>query len=317
MGFYLLKRIASTIPTLFWVMVLVFFGLHILPGDPALALLGDQSSEEMLNEFRVAHGFDQPLLIQFWRFFRGLLALDMGRSLELEKPVSELIFTFLPYTLDLAIASLLLGLVIGIPLGVMMAVRRDSIWDILGGVAALGGISIPSFYLSVILLLIFSVWLGIFPVVGKIDITSPLSRIYHVILPACSIGFVQAAPIMRVTRAAMLDVLSSHYVQTARSKGLANWRVLFQHALRNALIPAITVAATGMAVALGGTVIVEIIFNRPGLGKLLIGGVESRDFNVIQGTILIYSMLIVFINLSVDILYMFVDPRISLDGKKG
>ncbi len=317
MGFYLLKRIIATIPTLFWVLALIFFGLHILPGDPALALLGDQSSEEMLREFRVAHGLDQPLLIQFWQYLRGVMVLDLGHSLQLEKPVNELIFTFLPYTLELTVASLMLGLVIGVPLGVMMAVRRDSLWDILGGFAALGGISIPSFYLSVILLLIFSVWLGIFPAVGKIDISSPFSRIYHVILPACSIGFVQAAPIMRVTRASMLDVLSTHYVQTARSKGLSNWRVLFQHALRNALIPAVTVAATGMAVALGGTVVVEIIFNRPGLGKLLIGGVENRDFSVIQGTILVYSVLIVLINLTVDILYVLIDPRVSLDGKKG
>ena len=242
--------------------------------------------------------------------------LDLGRSLQLEKPVIELIWTFLPYTLDLTVASLVLGIVIGLPLGVMMAVRRDSVWDIAGGVAALGGISIPSFYLSVILLLVFSMWLGWFPAIGRIDMSSPLSRIYNVILPACAIGLVQAAPIMRVSRAAMLDILNSPYIQTARSKGLPAWRVVFHHALRNALIPAVTVAATGMAVALGGTVVVEIIFNRPGLGKLLIGGVENRDYSVIQGTILVYSILVVMINLMVDVLYTVIDPRVSLGGEK-
>lgn len=304
------------IPTIFWVLVFIFFGLHILPGDPALALLGEQASEEILTEFRIAHGLDQPLLVQFWTYLSGVAVLDLGMSLQLEKPVFELIWNFLPYTIDLTVASLVLGFIVGLPLGVMMAVRRDSVWDVAGGFAALGGISIPSFYLSVILLLIFSMWLGWFPVVGRIDMSSPLSRIYNVFLPACAIGFVQAAPIMRVSRAAMLDVLNAPYIQTARSKGLPTWRVIFHHALRNALIPTVTVAATGMAVALGGTVVVEIIFNRPGLGQLLIGGVENRDYSVIQGTILVYSVLVVMINLMVDVLYTIIDPRIVLGDEK-
>ncbi|MFC1491502.1 ABC transporter permease [Nitrospinota bacterium] len=313
MLFYILRRLGGTIPTLFWVLVLIFFGLHVLPGDPALALLGDEASEDALREFRAAHGLDRPLLGQFWMYLRGVLVFDLGTSFELKRPVSELILAFLPHTLDLAFASLFLGLLIGVPLGVMMAVRRDSVWDVLGGIAALGGISMPSFYLSVILLLVFSTWLEIFPTMARIDLGDPLSRLHNVVLPACAIGFVQAAPVMRVTRASMLDVLNSPYIQTARSKGLPDWRVLYHHALRNALIPAVTVAATGMAVALGGIVVVEIIFNRPGLGKLFIGGVENRDFNLIQGTILVYSVLVVFINLAVDLLYLFIDPRVSLE----
>lgn len=309
---YFFRRTLAAIPTLFWVLVLIFFGLHILPGDPAIALLGDQASEEQLRNFRTLNGLDKPLYVQFWNYFRGAAFLDLGKSYQLEQPVAEVILSFLPYTLDLALASLSLGVTVGIPLGVMMALRRDSIWDVAGGAAALGGISIPDFCLSVLLLLVFSMWLGWFPTVGEIDMSSPLSRAYNVFLPALSIGFVQSAPIMRVTRASMLDVLNAPYVQTARSKGLPTWRVIFLHALRNALIPVATVAATGMTVALGGTIVIEIIFSRPGLGKLLIGGVASRDYNMIQGVILIYSVIVVFVNLTVDLLYTLIDPRVSL-----
>lgn len=311
MSFYVFRRVGATLPTLFWVLVLVFFGMRILPGDPAIALLGDQAGEEALRRFREAHGLDQPLLVQFWQYFRGALSLDLGVSYEMQRPVGTLIFEFLPYTLDLAVFSVSLALVVGIPLGVMMAARRDSVWDVLGGVTALGGISIPSFCLSVVLILVFSTWLGLFPTIGEIDMGNPLSRFYNAVLPSCAVGFVQAAPIMRVTRAAMLDVLNEPYVQTARAKGLPDWRVTFHHALRNALIPAVTVAITGMTVALGGIVVVEIIFNRPGLGRLLLGGVENRDFQMIQGTILVYSVMVVLINLSLDVLYMFIDPRVT------
>ncbi|MBI3129400.1 MAG: ABC transporter permease [Candidatus Tectomicrobia bacterium] len=313
---YLLRRMLAAIPTLFWVLVLIFFGLHILPGDPAIALLGDQASEEQLRNFRVLNGLDKPLLVQFWNYMKGAVLLDLGHSYQIEQPVAGLILAFLPYTLDLAFASLTLGILVGIPLGVMMAMRRDSIWDVAGGAAALGGISIPDFCLSVLLLLAFSVGLGWFPTVGQIDMSSPLSRLYNVMLPAFAIGFVQSAPIMRVTRASMLDVMNAPYVQTARSKGLPAWRVTFLHTLRNALIPVATVAATGMTVALGGTIVIEIIFNRPGLGKLLIGGVASRDYNMIQGVILVYSFIVVVINLAVDLLYTVIDPRVSL-GKEG
>lgn len=313
---YFFRRTLAAVPTLFWVLVLIFAGLHILPGDPAIALLGDQASEEQLQNFRALNGLDKPLLVQFWSYLKGAVFLDLGKSYQLEQPVAGLILSFLPYTLDLALASISLGVLVGIPLGVMMAIRRDSVWDFAGGAAALGGISIPDFCLAVLLLLVFSMALGWFPTVGQIDMSSPLSRAYNVFLPALAIGFVQSAPIMRVTRASMLDVLNAPYVQTARSKGLPAWRVIFQHALRNALIPVATVAATGMTVALGGTVVVEIIFNRPGLGKLLIGGVEARDYNMIQGVILVYSVIVVLVNLTVDLLYTLIDPRVSL-GKEG
>ena len=312
---YLFRRALAAVPTLFWVLTLIFLGLHILPGDPAIALLGDQASEEQLRNFRALNGLDQPLLTQFWNYLKGAVFLDLGKSYQLEQPVAGVILSFLPYTLDLAFASLSLGILVGIPLGVMMAIRRDSAWDFAGGAAALGGISIPDFCLSVLLLLVFSMGLGWFPTVGQIDMSSPLSRLYNVFLPALSIGFVQSAPIMRVTRASMLDVMNAPYVQTARSKGLPAWRVIFLHALRNALIPVATVAATGMTVALGGTIVIEIIFNRPGLGKLLIGGVASRDYNMIQGVILVYSVIVVLVNLTVDLLYTFIDPRVSL-GKE-
>ena len=311
MSLYVFRRVGATLPTLCWVLVLVFFGMRILPGDPAIAMLGSQAGEEALHRFREAHGLNQPLWVQFWLYFRGALNLDLGVSYETQRPVGALIFEFLPYTLDLAIFSVFLALVIGIPLGVMMAAKRDSVWDLLGGITALGGISIPSFCLSVILILVFSTWLGLFPTMGEIDMGSPLSRLYHAVLPSCAVGFVQAAPIMRVTRAAMLDVMNEPYVQAARAKGLPDWRVTFHHALRNALIPAVTVAITGMTVALGGIVVVEIIFNRPGLGKLLLGGVENRDFQMIQGTILVYSVMVVLINLALDLLYVFIDPRVT------
>lgn len=308
MARYLLLRLGDAIPTLFLVLTLVFIAMRILPGDPALAALGDGALPEQLADFRERMGLNVPLWQQYFNFLGGVLTLDFGRSLLTNTPVLQLIGQNLPYTIELTLAAMLMGIVAGIPLGVMAATNRNKAPD--GGmrIFSLIGYAIPDFFLGAILLITFALNLGWFPINGAGS--DFVSRLHHLFLPALTLAFVKAAFLGRLTRTSLLEVLGKDYVRTARAKGLSEWLVLFRHALRNAAIPILTVIGGSFAMLISGVVVTESVFNIPGLGRLVIDAVLARDYPVIQAIILLTSGVYVVINLLIDLSYALTDPRI-------
>jgi peptide/nickel transport system permease protein len=301
---YVRLRLLLAIPVVFGVSVLVFASLYLLPGDAVLALTGQQpTSKEVQDQLRQQLGLNDPPWIQYGRFVWGLLHLDLGTSLQTHRPVLSEILTFLPATLQLTVAAMIFAVVIGVTLGTIAAVKAHTWIDTLTSILALGGVSIPLFWLGLVLLLIFSVMLGLVPSTG----TEGVNRL---ILPAFTLGYSAAAIIARLTRSALLEVLSQEYVVTARSKGLRERLVIGRHALRNALIPVITIVGLQVGTLLSGAVIVETVFSRQGVGRLLVGGIQNRDAPLVQGTIMFVATAYVLINLLVDVLYAYVDPRI-------
>jgi ABC-type dipeptide/oligopeptide/nickel transport system permease component len=301
---YIRLRLLLAIPVIFGVSVLVFASLYLLPGDAVLALTGQQpTSKEVQDQLRQQLGLNDPPWVQYGRFLWALLHLDLGTSLQTHRPVLSEILTFLPATLQLTVAAMIFAIVIGVTLGTIAAVRAHTWIDTLTSVLALGGVSIPLFWLGLVLLLIFSVMLGLVPSTG----TEGLNRLF---LPAFTLGYSAAAIIARLTRSALLEVLSQEYVVTARSKGLRERLVIGRHALRNALIPVITIVGLQVGTLLSGAVIVETVFSRQGVGRLLVGGIQNRDAPLVQGTIMFIATGYVLINIFTDILYAYVDPRI-------
>jgi ABC-type dipeptide/oligopeptide/nickel transport system permease component len=301
------------IPTL-WVMVsLVFLAMHLLPGDPAIVILGEHASAESLEKIREELGLNRPLYMQYLSFLGNMIQGDFGNSLSNNKPVSWLILSVLPYSVILSISAILISIVIGIPIGILSALKRNKLIDYIGRIAALLGFSTPSFYLGILLLLFFSLKLDLFPMIGGGELDDIGSTLHHLVLPALAMGLVNASIIMRMTRSALLDVLNEDYVQTARSKGLHERKVIYKHALRNALIPVIAVIGVYVGVTLGTAVLTEIVFNRPGIGKLLVGAVYNRDYPTIQGTLVVFAAFIAFINLLTDLSYGITDPRIRYE----
>lgn len=310
---YVIKRLLSSIVIMWAVATIVFFAMRVIPADPAQVVLGDYATAESLETFRRNAGLDQPLLVQYGRFFAGILQGDLGQSLVTNASISQEIFAVLPYTVELALASLLVGALVGIPLGVWTAVHRNTAVDYVGRVLALAGFSFPAFYLGIILLLIFSVQLGWFPIIHSIRDGGFAERIYKLILPAFSLGLIQAAYITRLTRSAMLEVLSQDYVRTAYAKGLSPIKVNFKHALRNVMIPVVTAMGLYTGTILGGAILTETVFNRPGLGKLLVGAIAQRDYNLIQSGLMVFAFIILLVNLIVDLSYALFDPRVKYE----
>ena len=308
---FILRRMLSLVLIAIAVPTIVFFVMRLVPADPALVVLGDQASAESLAAFRRKAGLDQPLLVQYGRFASGLATGDLGNSMITGQPIAGQIAAVFPHTLSLAIGALLIGALVGIPIGVMTAVRRNSWIDFTGRVFALLGFSFPSFYLGVLLLLVFSVWLGWFPVIHTMRGTSISEYLHKLALPALSLGLVQAAYVTRLTRSTMLEVLSQDYIRTAFAKGLTARKVYFKHALRNVLITVITAMALYTGTILGGAILTETVFNRPGLGKLLIGAIAQRDYNLIQSGLIVFALVIMVVNLLVDLSYSLLDPRIK------
>ena len=310
---YILRRLFLAIPTLLAVLTLVFVIVRILPGDPATAALGDYASAEAVEALRERMGLNYPLPVQYAQFLGSLLRGDLGTSMINGKSIAEQIRFVLPYTLDLTIASVLLGIVMGVPLGIYTALKRNSFGDYFGRVFSLAGLSIPAFYLGILLMLLFGVQWDLFPVVGagKREILS--SRLYHLVLPAFTLGLIMTAYVTRMTRSAMLNIMSEDYIRTARAKGLAERVVLNRHALRSALIPIVSIIGLFTVSLIGSSVMTETVFNRPGLGKLMVGAMKQRDYTMLQSIMVIYALFIVVINLLVDLLYGFVDPRVRYE----
>jgi peptide/nickel transport system permease protein len=303
---YLLRRVLIALPTLLGVVLLVFLMVRLAPGDPAVLLAGEFATPETLEAIRARYGLDRSLPEQFFIYMGALLRGDLGESARSRRPVLEELKTYFPNTLELALAAILVAVLTGIPLGILAALRPGSGLDLSVMVLALLGVSMPVFWFGLLAILIFSVELGWFPVAGK-------GTLAHLVLPAITLGINATALLARMTRGTLLEVLSQDYIRTARAKGLSERVVIFKHALRNALIPVITVVGLEFGTLLSGAVITETIFAWPGLGQLLVGSILARDYPVVQGAVLLVATSFVLINLLVDLLYAAIDPRVRYD----
>ncbi len=308
---YVARRLFYALPTLLAVMTLVFVLVRIVPGDPAQTILGDQASQEAITALRERLGLNRPLWEQYVEFLRNAVTGDWGASMVTGQPVLGEIANVLPYTIDLTVASLILGAIVGIPLGVWSALHRNRLIDYVTRIGSLLGLSFPAFVSAILLLLVFSIYLNWFPVISAGDRSDPLERLENLALPAINLGLIMAAYITRVTRSSMLNVLGEDYIRTAQAKGLPHRSIIWIHALRNALIPVVTVVGLYLGILIGNSVLTEIVFNRPGLGKLIVGALGQRDYTMLQGLMVIYTFIIIIVNLLTDLTYGMIDPRVK------
>jgi ABC-type dipeptide/oligopeptide/nickel transport system permease component len=308
---YTIRRIFLIIPTLWAVVTVVFFLIRIVPGGPALAALGAYASEEQIRALEHQMGLDRPLMVQYGTYLADLCRGDLGKSLITQRPVINEITQALPYTIDLTVVGMILGILMGVPIGIFTALKRNQLPDYLGRIFSLTGISMPEFYLGILLMYVFSVKLNLFPVIGGGDLNDWGSRIYHLVLPSFTLGIIMTSFISRMTRSSMLNVIGEDYVRTARAKGVNEKMVVYKHALRNALIPTTTVIGLYAGILMGGSVLTEIVYSRPGLGKMMVFAVKDRDYMTLQTVIIIFSGAVFLLNLLTDILYSLIDPRIE------
>ena len=308
---YILKRLLAMIPVLFLVSLVVFYMIHLTPGDPALAMLGEEATPEMVAALRHQMGLDQPLPIQYATWLSHVLQGDLGRSVRSNKLVSEDIASRLPVTVELTLLAMVVSLAIAIPTGIISATRRNSKSDLLVTTAALIGVSMPNFFLAILLIFIFSLNLRWLPPIGYTPIgQSVVENLRGMILPAITLGAASAAVVARLTRSSLLEVLGQEYIRTARAKGLSERVIILGHAMKNAMIPVLTIVGLQVGGLLGGAIITETIFVLPGVGSLAVNAIFSRDFPVVQGDVLFLAVVFMGTNLVVDILYGFLDPRI-------
>ncbi|MFT5086862.1 MAG: peptide/nickel transport system permease protein [Planctomycetota bacterium] len=326
---YILKRLVLLVPTLIGISMLVFLMLYLVPGDPAQVMLGERANAETLAALRAEMGLDQPFHVQFYRFFTGLLSGDLGRSIRTHDKITTEIFQRFPATFELTIFSMFLATVIGVSTGLLAAVRRGKLIDFFSMVGATAGISMPIFWLALMLILLLSVYVPIFPISGRLsthiylqpityfytldallagDLVAFGNVLWHLFLPAIALGTIPMAVIARMTRASLLEVLGEDFVRTAWAKGLPRRLVVLRHALRNAFIP--TLIALEFGYLLGGAVITETIFSWPGVGRWIFLAVQARDFRAVQGGVLLIATVFVLVNLLADVLYAYLDPRI-------
>jgi peptide/nickel transport system permease protein len=311
MANYLLQRLATIVPTLILVSMLVFGLQQLLPGDPAIVLAGEDRDPAAVEHLRRKLNLDRPLPVRYLLWVGGVVKGDLGESLRVQKPVVELILEKLPVTVQLASMAIVIAILIGVPAGVVSAVKKDTAWDYAANLFALWGLSTPNFWLGILMILLFAVHLGWLPASGYVSPFEDLgANLAAMIMPAFVLGNAFAAVLMRHTRSAMLQVLSADYVRTARAKGLTERVVILKHALRNALIPVITLGALGFGELLGGTVLTETVFTIPGFGKLVVDAVFNRDYAVVQGVVLVTATAYIALNLLADLAYFLVNPRL-------
>jgi ABC-type dipeptide/oligopeptide/nickel transport system permease component len=301
---YILRRIGYSLLSLFLLSLTIFLFVRVT-GDPTSLLTEPGASQEDIEAMRHQFGLDQPLWVQYWHFVASFITGDFGQSFYYRTPVLDLYFQRLPNSLLLAAVAMVLSLVIGIPSGILAAVRVDGFWDSAGKIFSLLGLSLPQFWVGLVLILVFSVSLGWLPSSGS-------GTVWHLLMPAFTLGWYFAAAHMRLTRSSMLEVLGSEYIKLARLKGLPGYVVIAMHAFKNALIPVLTLAGINLVVMINAGVIIEVIFAWPGIGRLLYEGIFQRDFPLVQGVVILAGVMIVLINLIIDILYAYIDPRIRL-----
>ena len=308
---YFLQRVATLIPTLFFVSILIFGLQQLLPGDPAMILAGEERDPTVIAHLHQKLHLDEPLPVRYLYWAGGVLEGDLGESVRIQKPVLDLVVEKLPVTLELALLAMLIALVIGVTAGVVSAVAKDTAWDYAANMFALWGLSTPNFWLGIMLILLFSVNLGWLPASGYVSPFEDLkANLEAMIMPAFVLGNASAAVLMRHTRSAMLQVLSADYVRTARAKGLDERTVVLKHALRNALTPVITLGALEFGTLLSGAVLTEQVFTIPGFGKLIVDAVFNRDYAVVQGVVLCTATAYITLNLIADMAYFLVNPRL-------
>ncbi len=311
MAEFLLKRILTLLPTLLFVTMLIFGLQQLLPGDPAKILAGEEQDPSVIAHLREKMRLDEPLPLRYVYWIGGVLQGDLGESVRTQQPVLDLVLQKLPVTVELALLAFLIALLIGIPSGVVAAVGRGTWWDGLANAFALWGISTPNFWLGILFILFFSVQLGWLPASGYVSPFEDLgANLAAMIMPAFVLGNAIAAVLMRHTRSAMLQVLSADYVRTARAKGLSERVVVIRHALRNALVPIITLGALELGTLLSGAVLTEQVFTIPGFGKLIVDSVFNRDYAVVQGVVLVTATTYITLNLLADLAYFAVNPRL-------
>jgi peptide/nickel transport system permease protein len=311
---YLVRRLLAVVPVMLVVVTVVFLLIHLIPGDPVSVMLGPDATPDQIEATRRALGLDRPLPEQLGLFYLRVLRGDLGQSYFLDRPVTTALLERAEPTLLLTASALLVATAIGVPSGIIAAAYRGSLWDRALMLGALLGVCVPGFWLSLNFIYVFAVRLGWFPVAGYASLFSdPVAALRYMALPAVSLGFNQSALIARISRSCMLEVLQQDYVRTAQAKGLSERTVVYGHALRNALVPIVTVIGITMAILIGGAVVTEIVFNIPGLGRLVIGAILRRDYPVVQGVVLVTAAAYVLINLAVDVVYAFIDPRIRYE----
>jgi ABC-type dipeptide/oligopeptide/nickel transport system permease component len=303
---YILKRLTMLVPVLLGVTVVSFSLLQIVPGDPAVILAGEDANPEFIEAVRKEYGFDQPVYIQYFRFISHAVQGDFGISIRNREPVINLLMQRFAFTVQLSFLSILIAASIGLIAGVISATRQYSVFDNFSMMGALFGISMPIFWLGLLLMLVFSVNLRWFPAGGS-------GELRHLILPAIALGAASAAVIARMTRASMLEVVRQDYIRTARANGLREWVVIYKHALKNAMIPVITVFGLEFGYMLGGAVLTETVFSLPGVGRLMVEGIFQRDYPVVQGSMLLVATTFVLVNLLTDVAYAFFDPKIRYE----
>ena len=329
---YIIKRLLLLIPVILGVSILVFFVMHMFTTDPAALILGQHATQDQIEALRKQLGLNNPIYVQYWDFLKGILQGNFGNSLMSKAPVWDEIMARFPATIELAFTSILIASVMGILMGVISAIKQNSIIDYISMVISLLGVSMPIFWLGLILILVFSVQLHWLPVSGRIDIgfePTKITGLYlldslltgnmvafksafmHLILPALALGSYSTAIIARMTRSTMLEVVRQDYIRTARAKGISETPVILKHALKNALIPIITVIGLQLGSLLGGAVLTETVFSWPGVGKYTVDAILSTDYPVVQGSVMMMAVIFVLVNLVVDIVYAFIDPRIK------
>jgi ABC-type dipeptide/oligopeptide/nickel transport system permease component len=307
---YSLRRILSTIPNLLFIVTLIFFVVRVIPGDPATAALGDYASKEAVEALRERMGLNDPLPVQYFRFLGDLLRGDLGESMITGMSVAEQVLYVLPYSLELAAFAVMVGVALGVPLGVVTAVKRNSATDHAGRVFSLVGLSVPAFYLGVLMMLAFAIKLRLLPATGGGEPEDWADNLKHLVLPGITLGLVMTASVTRLSRSSMLNVLGEDYLRTARAKGLSETIVILRHALRSAMVPILSVIGIWIVGLIGSSVTTEIVFVRPGLGRLLVSSIMQRDYTTLQSVMVLYTGLVAGVNLMTDLTYGLVDPRV-------
>ncbi len=310
MRVYIIKRLLQAIPTLLGVISAVFLIIHLTPGDPAQTILGEYATKEQVIELREQLGLNRPLFVQYLSFLWNALRGDFGYSITTQQPVIAETLRVIPYTLELCFAGVFVSLLIGIPAGVLSATHRNTIIDHASMTFAVIGISPPVFWLGIAMIYVFSVNLHWFPAIGGGEQADIRGLCHHLVLPAVCLGVRISAITARIVRSSMLEVLNQEYVRTARAKGLREFIVVYKHALKNASIPLVTVVGLNMGILMGGALLIEIVFARPGIGKLVVDAIFARDYPQVQGTITVFASSFILINLICDVAYAFLDPRI-------
>jgi peptide/nickel transport system permease protein len=309
---YIFKRLAGLVPILFGISVLVFLILHLVPGDPVLVMLGTNATDESVRVLKEQLGLDQPLAAQYLHWIAQVLQGDFGHSVHTGDAILPQILSRFRITLQLTLLASLIGWIVAIPIGMLSAVKSGSATDIFGRIVALLGISVPNFAVGTLFLLVFSLYFGWFPPMDFNNLwDNPSESIKKLILPSITMGIVMAAGVMRMTRSTFLETLDKDFIRTARAKGTPEWKILFGHAFRNSAIPIVTIAGMQFGYLLGGSVVIEQLFSIPGLGQYILDGIHQRDYPVVQGGILFVAFIFVLINLTVDLVYSKIDPRIK------